>query len=636
MRSPANHLSPFIASFAADLRRRLTPGFLLLTGGMLLALLPLLDPGYFYSAHDGRHSVFYAMMFDASIQDGAWWPRWAMHHIQGYGYPTFIIQAPLGFYLTQLFVWAGAGYTLAVKCAWAVAILFSGWGMAALVRAWLDRSSPYSAPQRHDLAAAVAGLLYVYAPYHLADIYVRAALNDTLLMAWYPWVFLAFERLIDRGAQPGWPRRLAWAGLALGGCLLTHTFALLSFTPVLIGFVVFRLLLAAVQQPRGLVARTGLAAASGILALLLIATFLLPLLAEGPLLEQEVYVTATYDYRNHFVYAGQFFSPFWGFGYSDDPQGANDGMGFQVGAVALILGMLAASALLRESEPRGMRRAYLGFLALASLVLLYLMTPAATAVWQAIPALAVIQFPWRLLALSAFTVSALGGLIVPTLLESLDRDVSASAATAKRVDSPNAEGDWVAGAVLLALLILFAGADYIGAPMQPVEAWREDGRAVFQFEQEHPDMIAYTRWVQEPFTSSPMSADYAAAGLHGDFDARRDLTRLAIVEGNGQVLQHHSGGSSGGGVVRTDGPATVRVHLTYFPGWQARVDGQPVEARVSDPYGLVELDVPGGEHTIDVRMGSTPARTQGTVVSWGTFVVLLGMLLWRKRERSRL
>jgi hypothetical protein len=49
------------------------------------------------------------------------------------------------------------------------------------------------------LAGLVAGLLYVYVPYHLAGIYVRGALNDTLLLAWYPWVFLAFDRLIALG-----------------------------------------------------------------------------------------------------------------------------------------------------------------------------------------------------------------------------------------------------------------------------------------------------------------------------------------------------------------------------------------------------------------------------------------------------
>jgi len=91
------------------------PEMILLSVLSLLALAPLMLPGYFFAAHDGRHSVFYLVQFDAGLRDGALWPRCAMHHIQGYGYPTFIIQAPLGFYVAELFVLLGAGYTLAVK-----------------------------------------------------------------------------------------------------------------------------------------------------------------------------------------------------------------------------------------------------------------------------------------------------------------------------------------------------------------------------------------------------------------------------------------------------------------------------------------------------------------------------------------
>ena len=75
-------------------RLRLDPYLLLLFVLTVPALAPLFAPGYIYDAHDGRHSVFYLIQFDASLRDGAWWPRWAMHHIQGYGYPTFLIQAP--------------------------------------------------------------------------------------------------------------------------------------------------------------------------------------------------------------------------------------------------------------------------------------------------------------------------------------------------------------------------------------------------------------------------------------------------------------------------------------------------------------------------------------------------------------
>ena len=125
---------------------KLDPYLLLLLTLSLFALTPLFAPGYFYEAHDGRHSVFYLIMFDASIRDGAWWPRWAMHHIQGYGYPTFIIQAPLGFYLAEIFVLLGAGYTLAAKWAWVTGFLVGGWGMYALVVHWLEPHEPHPLP----------------------------------------------------------------------------------------------------------------------------------------------------------------------------------------------------------------------------------------------------------------------------------------------------------------------------------------------------------------------------------------------------------------------------------------------------------------------------------------------------------
>ena len=599
---------------------------LLLFGLSLLALTPLFNSGYFFDAHDGRHSVFYLIMFDASVRDGAFWPRWAMHHIQGYGYPTFIIQAPLGFYLAEFFVLLGAGYTLAVKLTWALGTLVSGWGMMTLVRYWLDRSAGITRPQ-HRLAALVAGLLYVYIPYHLADIYVRAALNDTLLFSWFPWVLLTLDQLIDQSFAPGWRRRLTLAVLVLGGCLLTHTFALLSFTPLVILFVLFRLAVAQAESHhwRSVIGRAGLAAAAGLLSLLLIATFLFPLLAEGPYLEQQVYVTNTYDFRNHFVQWGQFFSPFWGFGFSDDPAGANDGMGFQIGVMALLLAMIATYVTLRESEPAWMRRAYLGFFTAISLILLFLMTPSATLVWESFSFLAIIQFPWRLLALTAFTLSALAGLVVPLLLDNLFGSGDAQEMA-----------HYEAGAAILALLIVLASYPYIQASRLPVEAWREDGRAIFRFEEEHPDMIAYTQWVKEPFTTSPMTEEYASPDYVEDYDEDGWLTRLAIIEGSGEIISQYSRGSSAGGVVRVDGPATLRIHLYYFPGWQVRVDGEVVESRVSDPHGLIEVDVPAGEHRIDVTMGSTPPRRAGTITSWATMLLLLGLWFWPGRKGEKI
>ncbi len=635
----------------------------------LPALAPLAAPGYFFDAHDGRHSVFYLMQFDASLRDGALWPRWAMHHIQGYGYPTFIIQAPLGFYLGEFFVLLGATYTGAAKLAWATGFLLSGWGMFALVSRLgngatkrnggeTQKSNAVSASPR-PLAALIAALLYVYIPYHLVDIYVRGALNDALLLAWFPWTVLAFDRLLALADQPGTSRRLAVATLALAGTLLTHTFALISFVPLLIAFVLFRLFVkfrevqrkSAAETPRAerkseeksasfrvLPRPIFLSLAAGVGALLLCATFLLPLLLEGArYLDSEVYTGSTYRLDRHFVYFGQFFSPLWGFGYSN-PGVIDDGMSFQVGVIALVVALAAPFLLATRWSALGRRqRAYLAFFATATVALLWLMTPGSRALWNSVATAAqVLQFPWRLLALANFTICILVGLSIGEI-ESWQEGASTSHSALR---TPYSLPLLPISLAPLLLLIPLASAPYLTAQLQPVEPWREDGRAIYRFEREHPDMIAYTAWVDkgaEPIVDSPMSADYEAADYTESHGRTHDLTRLTITQGTGQVLRHDSAGSSAGGVVQMETAGTVRINVYYFPGWRVWVDGERVDSRIAQPLGLLEVDVPPGEHVIEARMGTTPVRTAGTLVSWAMVLVVGGLWLWpavRNRKLS--
>ncbi|MCL4830962.1 MAG: hypothetical protein KJZ86_00940 [Caldilineaceae bacterium] len=610
---------------------KIDPYLVLIFLAALFALWPLLAPGYFFGAHDGRHSVFFVSMFDEAIRDGALWPRWAMHHNAGYGYPTFIVQAPLAFYAAELFILLGAGITTAVKLTWAAGFLLGGLGMYLLIRDWglgngdrRLRSAQSPVPSPQSLPALIAALLYIFIPYHLLDIYVRAALAETTLMAWFPWVILAFDRLIVRGADPGWQRRLLWASLAYGGLLLTHVIALITFTPLLIAFILFRLWTVRRTAPPPVSRSTSsairnsqlapllLSASAGLAALLLAAIFLLPLLAEGPLLDQNVYTGNTYSYTRHWVQVSQFFDPFWGYGFSDDPVGANDGMGFQVGVLALLLGIVSGLGLGQTRRPRDQRWQIETFLLLISGGLLLFITPLAEPIWRRLPMVEVIQFPWRLLALSSFTLSALGGLAGARLLATTD---------------PAATG----GGVVLALLILSASGNFTRPEfLQPVEAWREDGRAVYQFEQQHPDMLGYTRWVEQPFSQSAMTPQYAA----DDF-ANSRLERLGILTGEGRVLSHYSRGHSFGGEAEMGSAGVVQLRVYFFPGWQVRLDGQPVAHRLSPPDGLIEIDVPAGRHRIDMRMGSTPVRSAGIGISGLALLLLIVLDVssgWKRKD----
>lgn len=617
-------------------------------------------PGYFYNVHDGRHSVFFLTMFDEAVRSGALWPRWGMHHNLGYGYPTFLVQAPLALYIAELFVLIGAGLTTAVKLTWAIAVLGGAWGMYELVKHWCSPDSSFGFVARRVLptatsgqtrlsvsstCAVVAGLLYTYAPYHLVDIYVRGALAETLLMTWFPWVILAFDRLIAAGMGRGWQRRLLLAAVGYGSTLLTHSFALPAFTPVLAGFILFRLWLGAfVSGPapwaywRPTLTRTLLSLAAGVAGLLLAAVFLLPLVVEGQYLVMEDWISETYGYERHWVYWGQFFSSFWGYGYSDDPVGANDGMGFQQGAILLILAGLGAFVVANEllsapqtdasdNAPAGTRRnarLYLMFFfLLAGIASLAATTPAAATIWRLIPLLEIIQFPWRLLAPAALALSIVGGLLVWYLGSSVQRPWA----------DDDAQPTWSAesGMLLLGLLVVFASFSYSRpASLQPVETWREDGRAVAEFESEHPDMFGYTQYSEETLTSSPMRAQYLKAlEAEQQFDNDR-LTRLVVTKGEGKVTDMYSRGHAFGGTVDMETTGTVQIQLLAFPGWQVKVNGAIVEARISGPNGLMEIDVPPGTHAIDIWMGQTGTRLAGMMISGLTLLTLIA-LWWMGR-----
>jgi hypothetical protein len=386
---------------------------------------------------------------------------------------------------------------------------------------------------------------------------------------------------------------------------------------------------------------------AGLAGLLLAAIFWLPLVMEGQVLVLENWIRESYGYERHWVYWGQFLSPFWGYGYSDDPLGANDGMSFQQGVVLLLLAALAAYLLMNgslvsnEAEPGETTSSIhqqqnlpllMLFFVSATVAIFLTTTPLAVALWRNLPLLEVIQFPWRLLALAAFTLSAVGGLVVWQLGE----EIGLMRATPQQLAGGEEPGLMEeAGIIALSLVIVFASFTYSQpSSLQPIKPWREDGRAIAEFERQHPDMVGYTQYVEMPYSSSPMQAQYLAA-LENDepFDSN-DLSRLVILAGEGEVLESYSLGHAFGGKVQMVSPGTVQIQLLTFPGWRVRVNGFAVDYRVSSPHGLMEVDVPAGFHAIDVWMGLTWVRLAGMLTS-GFTLLLLVSLWWFGDFRKR-
>ena len=172
-------------------------GLLLLFG--LAAISPLLQPGYFWGAHDARHDVYFIFQYGLSFKEGILWPRWSPDWAYGYGYPFFTIYAPLATFIGVLFNQViGLGYEASVKAVLALSMIGSGLAMYGFVRSFLGR--------RSGLVAPVA---YMMVPYHLVNVFVRAAMAECFALV--AAAVLGLSRAVCRPARI----RIA-AGLAFG------------------------------------------------------------------------------------------------------------------------------------------------------------------------------------------------------------------------------------------------------------------------------------------------------------------------------------------------------------------------------------------------------------------------------------
>ncbi|MGC8779642.1 MAG: 6-pyruvoyl-tetrahydropterin synthase-related protein [Anaerolineae bacterium] len=605
---------PFRCCFAnAD------PYLLLVLIFLLPALLPLTAPGYFFNAHDGHHSVFWLVEFDAALRDGAWWPVWAPDHVLGFGYPLWLVYAPLAYYVAEMFHLLGLGFVAAVKAGWALWFLVGALGVYRLARRW------WGAP-----AALVAALAYTYAPYHLVDIYVRAAYAEFAALALAPWALLGLVHLWPR---PG-PRRAAAAALALAALLLTHSMAPAVFMPFVAGWVAWKVLWAAGEElwrrrPRlqedahatptsssaaaqpgaesnlaGRLLWTAVAFALGIGMALI---FWLPALLERGYIQEASWLHGTYQYVRHFVYPGQLFGTFWGFGFS--VPGPADGMSFALGLTPWLTGSVAAVAVLGWPRPAlRAQRAEALFFVLAALIALFIMTPAAAPGWAAFPLAASVQFPWRFLAVTTIALA----LLAAAAVHWLDERTPAAGPFAH----------------LLALLIVLAGFPYTQPELVPVRPADESPLAIVEFEAKYPDMRGMTSFAQRhpSEATSPLIAQYTAG---------QPLQRAAIIAGNGAVLEQSATANAARARVRVDSDVRLRFYTNYFPGWQATVDGRPTEIAADPPDGLIGLDLPPGEHEVRLRFTATPVRRIGMGLSIGAALGVVGLLLWGRKAASQ-
>jgi uncharacterized membrane protein len=565
---------------------------LLLVALSVFAWAPLVGPPYFLNAHDAPHGVFFLNQFDQAIRDGVLYPRWGVDFALGYGYPLFNIYSTLAFYVAEVFHLLGAGLTAAVKLTYILGFILSGLTMYAFAKRVFGAE-----------AGVLAGVVYIYVPYHLLDVYVRSGFAEFFALVFLPLILLLFYDLIEQRRV----HHLALTGLAYSGLLLTHAATAFIFTMLLVPYVAF-LIFSRIRIGRvELLRLIGLSLGAAALALALSSIFLLPMLMEKGYIVESQWTQGSFGYAKHFVYPSQLFSPFWGYGYAGE--GLQDEMSLQLGVLATVLALVGVTySLYKRVNGKGQ----IAFFLVASLLIILAMMPAALPLWEALPLAAFVQFPWRLLGLAALTVSFLSGSAVHAF--------SGTPSSEYRGRCP--------GLVVLSLIVILASHSYTLPEYTAPSPRSEQPVAVIDFESFYPpDRVGMTAWVTEQPHDTPLVEQYLAG---------KPLIKARALDAGATVEMVRHGGASE--EIRVNSPAGTEVQLYtyYYPGWRGYVDGQEVETYPTGPHGLITLQVPPGEHQVMIRFGDTLVRVVGAAISLLGFLLVLLVLIGDTVRRRRL
>lgn len=122
--------------------------------------------------------------FTEQLRHGLLYPRWLPLSHDGLGSPVFYYYPPLAFYLGSAFVLAGLSTYAGILATFFVAFIVSGVAMYL----WLQDQTP--AP-----GGLVGALIYMVAPYHAFNFYIRGAVAESVATAVLPLVMLGLRRL---------------------------------------------------------------------------------------------------------------------------------------------------------------------------------------------------------------------------------------------------------------------------------------------------------------------------------------------------------------------------------------------------------------------------------------------------------
>lgn len=531
-------------------------------------IYPLVQQGYF-PMHDDTQIARVVEMTEA-LKDGQFPVRWVKNLGYGFGYPLYNFYGPLPYYVGSFFSLLGFSPLVATKIMMGLGMMLPAFTMGLVMYSFFG-----------FFPGLFGAMLYIFAPYHAVQLYVRGAVGELWTLVFLPLIFYGLMKA-DRGFRPVLIGAIGIAGVIVSHTVLGFIVVLLCVIEIIhvVFFGFFRKMKLIRSHVFPSIALVGMGMA-------LSCFFWLPALVQMGLTNVAAQVGGGADYKDHFVCVAQFWNSAWGFGGSIP--GCVDGLSFRLGKIYIFIFALGTSLVFLT---RNRKNLVLPVSAIILFVLgVYMMTEWSEWLWRSVPLLPYIQYPWRFLVFTELGVAVIGAW-------------SLSLLHTRRI---------------LQIFICVVGVSI----------------TLFISLKLFTPQYIYDFGITNTVSLVDIRARYSRISdeyLPKDFDRKKiDGTLMmygAVDDLIGEIRQYSSTSILKKWMISVEEKSDIRLGMAYLPGWSVRVDG--IDTRVSVDRGMPKVAVSKGEHVIDVRLKSTPMEKLGNVISLAS--VFLSIIYYGKKK----
>lgn len=543
----------------------------------------------FYTSHDGDMHAARLANFYLALREGQLPPQLAPTLFGGFGFPIFIFIYPLPYAMGSLFHFLGLSYTDSTETTLALAHILSAVFIYIFFKLELKKTWP----------AIIATLFFTLAPYRFLLTFVRGAFAES-----FAYIFIASSLVCLNRLSVYQNRRLiGLTALSIAGLLLSHQLVSVMFLPVLAWYVLYKLIF----QPHK--RRFAWQSLASVWLGFGMATFIyFPAYFEREALRFDELMSGLSD---HYVTVWQLVRSPWGYGFSH-PGVIDDAMSFQVGlthlaAVAITLVFLSWNMFKRRGQIRHDSQIValvFWLVAFGLSVLLMVSSPVSLWLWNHLPGLNYIDFPWRLLGVSVIASSFVVGYLL-------------------------------ARTKTLGFLSLFFLFFVFYANRNHLRINQSIGYSDDYFE----NYPATATWRNEFLPYHRLTNNWE--GIDQDWDVENGQSEVEIRYNTTThlILAAESSQSS-----------RLRIHRMYFPGWQVSLNGQRLSVEQDDALtitdasvdlatgtdysGFLRVDLEPGSHLIEAKFETTPLRQIGRWLSLFS-VILAGVLILTPMSQNK-